>query len=469
MNISQAQGRIMNINDFSNVGEDIASSVNNSIKSGDFSHLSSDIGDITRRFSNQIVDEVKGTPDKHAYGEPIHEYGKTAYTYDNQRRYEHNQRRYEHEQDNGCNGNGQGAQNINSGDSGSMNGFGMNTQNGSSVYASDYRNHFPTTFNMNKVHHGTGVAELICGIMGSAVFGIAFAAMLISSIVVAGSAAIMIGAAATGSFLVMSIAGIVRGSGHTAISSNAREMARMIGARTYVPIAELSRRSGKTHDQVVKELKKLISKGIIPQGKFDENQTTLMLTDDMYKQYQTAVDERDRAENEKNARDDEQKKNYENLTSDVRSIIDEGKSYIVQIHEFNDRIPDETMSAKLSQLEDIMKRIFEQVEKKPSSADELHKLMNYYLPTTTKLIKAYIDVSEQPIEGQNIAETKHQIEDSLDVINKAFEKLLDGMFEDMNWDIRSDINVMKTMMAQDGLTNSDDFNGSKTDLKNSES
>ena len=108
-----------------------------------------------------------------------------------------------------------------------------------------------------------------------------------------------------------------------------------------------------------------------------------------------------------------------------------------------------------------MKRIFVQVEKKPSSADELHKFMGYYLPTTTKLIKAYIDVNEQPIEGQNINETKHQIEDTLDVINQAFEKLLDSMFEDMNWDIRSDINVMKTMMAQDGLTDNKDFGAQK--------
>ena len=52
-------------------------------------------------------------------------------------------------------------------------------------------------------------------------------------------------------------------------------------------------------------------------------------------------------------------------------------------------------------------------------------------------------------------------DDTLDVINQAFEKLLDSMFEDMNWDIRSDINVMKTMMAQDGLTDNKDFGAQK--------
>jgi hypothetical protein len=39
----------------------------------------------------------------------------------------------------------------------------------------------------------------------------------------------------------------------------------------------------------------------------------------------------------------------------------------------------------------------------------------------------------------------------------AFEKLLDSMFEDTAWDISSDISVMKTMMQQEGLTESKDF------------
>jgi len=83
----------MDLNDITNIGEDIVSSVNNSIQSGDFSHLSSDIGDITKRFSSKITDEVKGTPNQHAYGAPVHQYGQTSYSYDNQRSYENQQNR----------------------------------------------------------------------------------------------------------------------------------------------------------------------------------------------------------------------------------------------------------------------------------------------------------------------------------------------------------------------------------------
>lgn len=108
------------------------------------------------------------------------------------------------------------------------------------------------------------------------------------------------------------------------------------------------------------------------------------------------------------------------------------------------------MSSKLFRLENIMKKIFEQVEKNPESAKDLRKFMEYYLPTTTKLLRAYVDLDKQP-EVDNIRKTKKEIESSLDVINDAFEQLLDDMFQDVAWDISSDISVMKTMMAQDGL------------------
>ena len=100
-----------------------------------------------------------------------------------------------------------------------------------------------------------------------------------------------------------------------------------------------------------------------------------------------------------------------------------------------------------------MNRIFAQVKKDPSSADELHKLMSYYLPTTKKLLNAYVELDKEPEVGNNITQTKLEIDAAIDTINMAFENLLDSLFQDMAWDISSDISVMKTMMAQDGLTN----------------
>jgi len=141
-------------------------------------------------------------------------------------------------------------------------------------------------------------------------------------------------------------------------------------------------------------------------------------------------------------------------------ILEDGKNYLKTIRAINDQIPGDEMSDKLYKLESIMKKIFTQVEKKPECADDLRKFMNYYLPTTTKLLNAYVDLAKQPEAGENITKTKREIEDAMDVINAAFENLLDSLFQDMAWDISSDISVMKTMMAQDGLTESELFSAS---------
>ena len=79
-------------------------------------------------------------------------------------------------------------------------------------------------------------------------------------------------------------------------------------------------------------------------------------------------------------------------------------------------------------------------------------MMSYYLPTIEKLLDAYCTLEEQNMSGPNIDKTKLEIEDALDTINKAFETLLDGFFEHTSWDISSDISVLNSMLAQEGLT-----------------
>ena len=75
---------------------------------------------------------------------------------------------------------------------------------------------------------------------------------------------------------------------------------------------------------------------------------------------------------------------------------------------------------------------------------------------TVKLLDAYEDLIVQPVQGENILNSKKEIEDTLDTLNIAFEKLLDSIFQEEAWDISSDISVLKTVLAQEGLTK-DDF------------
>lgn len=195
----------------------------------------------------------------------------------------------------------------------------------------------------------------------------------------------------------------------------------------------------------------MMKNGYLPHARMDENKSTLMLTDRSYQQYIDAEESRKkREEDEQNRRSDIE---ASNVSDNVKRILEEGNLYLKKVREVNDIIPDtDEMSDKLYRLEDIMHKIFERVQKQPQNAPDLRKFMDYYLPTTTKLLNAYVELDKQPDVGNNIIQTKKEISDTMDTINDAFEKLLDSLFQDVAWDISSDISVMKTMMAQDGLT-----------------
>ena len=113
------------------------------------------------------------------------------------------------------------------------------------------------------------------------------------------------------------------------------------------------------------------------------------------------------------------------------------------------------MSEKLYRLEDVVRRIFGQVKEHPEQLPELRRFLDYYMPTTLKLVETYEELDGQPSEGENIRKAKAEIEKTLDTINQAFENLFDSLFAHTAVDISSDISVLKTLLKQEGLTGSD--------------
>ena len=226
----------------------------------------------------------------------------------------------------------------------------------------------------------------------------------------------------------------------------------VIGSAEYISLDDLSARTGTPKATVKRDVKKIIKKGVYPYARLDRFETTLMLSDKAYKSYEAADSSfRKRVEDEKKNKEAKDQEFYSD-DPEVMKILTEGKDYIRTIREINDEIPDvEDMSDKLYELESIMKRIFAQVKERPENAGGIRKLMNYYLPTTVKLLRAYAGFYKQPDGGENIEKSKSEIEGTMDTINGAFLKFLDDMFEYQYYDVSSDINVMKHMMSQDGI------------------
>ena len=146
---------------------------------------------------------------------------------------------------------------------------------------------------------------------------------------------------------------------------------------------------------------------------------------------------------QKAAADARAKQEYDKLSPEVQKIDGrQGMSMCRKIREANDAIPGEEISAKISRMEMLVDRIFDRVEQNPDSVDDIGKLMEYYLPTTIKLLEAYEELDAQPVQGENIISSKQEIEKTIDTLNTAFEKLLDDLFQDTAWDVSSDISVL---------------------------
>ena len=186
----------------------------------------------------------------------------------------------------------------------------------------------------------------------------------------------------------------------------------------------------------------MIRLGFFPDGHLDDEQTCLMLDYETYRYY---LDAKENMRKQQELEDE----------FEENSALAEGRRYIRQIREANDAIPAQDVSEKLDRLENITTRIFDCVEERPEKMPEIRKFMNYYLPTTLKLVNAYRDFYEQPVMSQNIAGARQNIENALDTINTAFENLLDSLYQDDAMDVSTDISVLKSMLAQEGLTGKD--------------
>lgn len=259
-------------------------------------------------------------------------------------------------------------------------------------------------------------------------------------------------------FLVASVALGIKGSRQEGLAKRFRRYQQVIGERTFCLIEELSAAIGKKPKFVQKDLRKMIRDGFFPQGYLDKKETCLITDQQTYQQYlQTEKAYEARAQE---AQADGRKAGAQQASasaaashgSEYQELLAEGQSYIRHIHTCNDKIEDPVISEKLDRMEMIVTRIFTEAGRNPDVADDLKKMMSYYLPTTKKLLDAYCELDEQPVPGENIETTKQEIAATLDTLNNAFAKLLDDLFEEKAWDISSDISVLNTMLAQEGLT-----------------
>lgn len=232
---------------------------------------------------------------------------------------------------------------------------------------------------------------------------------------------------------------------------------KTLGEKTHCTLERLARSVGKNVKFVRKELRQMIDAGLFLEGHLDKEEKTLIISDETYRNFEQsrlAMEERQRLEAaaQKQAAAEQSRKQAAFQDPQVQEVLDRGNAFIAEIRRCNDAIPGREISEKISRMETIVRRIFDRAQAHPEIVPDLKKLMDYYLPMTVKLLNAYAEMDAQPIQGETIEGSKREIEATLDTLNLAFEKLLDSVFKDTAMDVSSDISVLNTLLAQEGLT-----------------
>lgn len=246
-------------------------------------------------------------------------------------------------------------------------------------------------------------------------------------------------------------------------ASKLKALQRAVGQREAVGFDDLAARMQVSPKAALAASRTLIKGGYLPEGRIDDENTTLMVTENAYHQYRQfqqsqrqTLAEREAAEAaraaEAAARAAREQDISERLTPEQRAFVACGRDYVRQMDELNAAIDDAAVSERITAIQDVVGRILARAEEEPAIIAGLDRLTAYYLPTTVKLLDAYDRLEEEPIQGENISGSRSEIEHTLEVLHSAFEKLFDDTYQDLSLDVSADISVLHAMLAQEGLT-----------------
>ena len=142
---------------------------------------------------------------------------------------------------------------------------------------------------------------------------------------------------------------------------------------------------------------------------------------------------------------------------EIDPILEEGNRALSEMGRLYMSIKDPEVRAKINEIMRITDKITQDAIHDPTDIPQIKKFMNYYLPTTLKLLNSYDRMSSLGIEGENLDRSMKSINEMLDAAIEAYKKRLDSLFENQALDIETDIEVMNTMLAREGLVGNDEF------------
>ena len=298
-----------------------------------------------------------------------------------------------------------------------------------------------TAKKMNRAPKASDKTSRILSIVGAAItaiFGISLVTMLGEVIAYGWYSYMMEELFPMCGFFAGGVAMLVAGQRMKRRSARVARYLAVMGKRGYIAVDELCAVTGKSRKKIESDLNYMVEKGLLGAGAYlDSGRGIFFRSADAFADYANATAKKE------NVTPKEANEGYAGALRAIRSA--------------NDRIADPVLSEKIDHLETVAGKIFREVEEHPEKQQQAATFLNYYLPTTLKLLDSYAKFEEAGIEGENLSRAQERIEETMDALIKGFDKQLDDLYRNEAMDIDSDIRVMENMLRRDTASVEDDF------------
>lgn len=237
---------------------------------------------------------------------------------------------------------------------------------------------------------------------------------------------------------------IIKYSRRNLFSKRFSKLYELLKHRRIILTDDLCYYSGIPEKSIITTLKKAIKLKLIPQGHFTKDGLALIVSDELFIDY---ID--NQLQFEQYIRNELlERERVAERSDEIEAVLNAGQEHIETIREYNRKIADKEMTRKLTDIENLVSNIFLELDMHPNQLNRLKTFLNYFLPTTEKLLEAYVQIDNNFIKSRRMASTKKEIEESLNAIIVAFGNLLDKFYEEERLDLTTDIETMEIMMKR---------------------
>jgi len=136
----------------------------------------------------------------------------------------------------------------------------------------------------------------------------------------------------------------------------------------------------------------------------------------------------------------------------VDAVVADGQLAMGELGRLYGSIPDPSIRQRINAIMSVTDKIVRDAIDDPSDVPKIRKFLDYYMPTTLKLLNAYDRMDAQGIDGENITGSKQRIAEMLDTTIEAYNKHLDSLFANQAMDIDAEIRAMEGILAREGLS-----------------